>query len=321
MVLTTPVIRCVKQQLGDCKVHYLTKSQFKPILVKNPYIDKIITIQQNIDEVIDVLRAEHYDHIIDLHKNFRSLGIRKKLKVKATSFPKLNFQKWLLVQFKINRMPPVHIVDRYFKAAEPLGVKNDLKGLDYFIPTEDEVRANSLPEAFQTGFVGFVVGGKHRTKQLPVEKSVEILSKINYPVIILGGPEDKNQAEEIISKVQGNLFNACGKFNLNQSASLVKQADVIVTGDTGLMHVAAAFGKNIISIWGNTVPEFGMYPYLPGKEEYSEIFEIKGLSCRPCSKIGFDKCPKGHFNCMNQIDAVSVATEITGHISPKMQGK
>jgi heptosyltransferase-2 len=66
------------------------------------------------------------------------------------------------------------------------------------------------------------------------------------------------------------------------------------------MHIAAAFKKDIISVWGNTIPEFGMYPYLAGKK--SKIIEVKELSCRPCSKIGFKKCPKKHFYCMNLID-------------------
>lgn len=291
-------------------MHYLCKAQYKSLLVSNHYIDRIFAIDQKIDEVVDALRAENYDHIVDLHKNFRSLGIRKKLGVKATSFPKLNFQKWLLVHFKINRMPAVHIVDRYFEAVKHLDIKNDLQGLDYFIPEKDEVLLDRLPGGFRDGFVGFVIGGQHKTKQLPIEKSVEILKKIGRPVVILGGPEDSAQAEEIISLVKGDFFNACGKFNINQSASLVKQADIIVTGDTGLMHISAAFGKKIVSVWGNTVPEFGMFPYLPGKEDLSKIIEIKDLSCRPCSKIGFDKCPKGHFKCMNMIDGHEIARQV-----------
>jgi ADP-heptose:LPS heptosyltransferase len=310
IVLTTPVIRCLKQQLPGCDVHYLTKIQYKAILVSNPYIDKIYTIELNINEVINAMKAEKYDFIVDLHKNFRSLGIRNKLRVKAASFPKLNLQKWLLVQFKINKMPPVHIVERYFEAVKHLGVKNDLQGLDYFIPKKDEVNPKNLPENFHTGYIGFVIGGQHKTKQLPVEKSLEILQKIDRPVLILGGPEDHEQAEEIINLTEGTFYNACGKFNINQSASLVKQADAIITGDTGLMHIAAAFRKKIISVWGNTVPEFGMFPYMPGKESLSKIFEVKGLPCRPCSKIGFDKCPKGHFDCMNLIDTCALAGQL-----------
>jgi len=315
IVLTTPVIRCLKQQLPSCEIHYLTKSAFRPVLQANPYLDKIFTIDQKIDEVTGKLKAEHYDHIIDLHKNFRSYGVRNKLGVGATSFPKLNFRKWLYVKFKINKLPDMHIVDRYFYAVRKLGVKNDGKGLDYFIAGDEEVKPERLPEYFRRGFIGFVVGGKHKTKQLPVEKSVEILSGIHVPVVILGGAEDRPLAEEIIEKTEGAVFNACGKFSLNQSASLVRQAQLIVTGDTGLMHIAAAFGKPILSVWGNTVPEFGMYPYLPGREELSEIFQVEGLSCRPCSKIGFNSCPKGHFKCMNLIDTHRISRRINEIVS------
>jgi ADP-heptose:LPS heptosyltransferase len=65
------------------------------------------------------------------------------------------------------------------------------------------------------------------------------------------------------------------------------------------MHIAAAYHKKILSVWGNTSPELGMYPYLPG--EGSELLEVKDLSCRPCSKLGYHRCPKKHFRCMNDI--------------------
>ena len=93
------------------------------------------------------------------------------------------------------------------------------------------------------------------------------------------------------------IYNACGKFNLNQSASLVRQADYVFTHDTGLMHVAAAFKKRVYSIWGNTIPRFGMYPY---RTRFT-VLENNRLECRPCSKIGYAKCPRGHFKCMRDI--------------------
>lgn len=203
---------------------------------------------------------------------------------------------------KTNKLPNIHIVDRYFQAVKNLGVKNDLKGLDYFIPERDEVKSSDLPEGFRNAYVGWVIGGKHNTKIYPEEKVIEAIKQSNYQFILLGGPEDAEKGDRIAQACDSKVFNACGKYNLNQSASLVKQASKILTNDTGLMHIAAAFKKEIISFWGNTIPEFGMYPYLPGEEEKSTILEVKNLSCRPCSKIGFDKCPKGHFNCMKQID-------------------
>lgn len=302
IILTTPVIRGLKTQLPDAEIHYLTKEQFLPVLEANPYIDKIVTIRDKINEILPELKSESYDHIIDLHKNFRSKGIILGLKKPTSSFNKINVRKWLVVNLKINMLPQFHIVDRYFQAVERLGVQNDKKGLDYFIPAKDEIDIQNLPQQFQEGYVGWVIGGKHNTKIYPEAKIIEICQSINVPVILLGGAEDTDKGDQITKAVGDLVFNACGKFNINQSASLVKQADKIITNDTGLMHVAAAFKKEIISLWGNTIPEFGMYPYMPGFENNSHILEVKNLSCRPCSKIGFVKCPKKHFDCMEKIE-------------------
>lgn len=301
IVLTTPVVRCLKKQLPDVEVHYLTKKQFVPVLEANPYINKIYSIQEEISEVIDDLKNENYDHVVDLHKNFRSKGVILKLRKPSTSFNKINVEKWLIVNLKVNRLPNIHIVDRYFKAVEKLGIKNDPLGLDYFIPEIDEVDLKTIPETHQKGFIGWVVGGKHNTKIFPEEKIIEACKNIKQPIILLGGREDEPKGERIRKAVGESIFNACGKYNINQSASLVKQAQKIITNDTGLMHIAAAFKKEIISLWGNTIPEFGMVPYMPGNESHSHILEIKGLSCRPCSKLGYKTCPKKHFDCMEKI--------------------
>jgi ADP-heptose:LPS heptosyltransferase len=206
----------------------------------------------------------------------------------------------MLVKFKIDKMPAEHIVDRYMNTLKALNVTNDNEGLDYYIPPDDEVNESSFPSNFKNGYTGFVIGAKHFTKQLPVEKIVLICKKINAPIVLLGGKEDKERAIEIERLVGNKVFNACGKFNLNQSASIVKQATKIITHDTGLMHIAAAFKKEIVSVWGNTVPAFGFTPYLPDPK--SKMVEVKGLSCRPCSKIGHNSCPKKHFKCMMDID-------------------
>jgi heptosyltransferase-2 len=135
-----------------------------------------------------------------------------------------------------------------------------------------------------------------------------LCNKTEIPVVLLGGLDDKARAENIINTVYNPLvYNACGKFSINQTASVIEQSLKIITPDTGLMHIAAAFKKEIISIWGNTVPAFGMYPYLPDNEiEKSHIIETEGLKCRPCSKIGYKSCPEKHFNCMMQIDSLQL---------------
>jgi len=299
IVLTTPVIRCLKQQVEDSQIHYLTKKSFLGVLENNPYIDKTHILQDNFNATIAELKKEEFDYIIDLHHNLRTFRIKRRLKLLSFSFNKLNFEKWLLVNFKINKMPQKHIVDRYLDTTSLFDVENDNKGLDYFIAEKDEVNSNDLPEEYRLGYVAFVIGAKHATKQLPVIKIISVCNKINKPIILLGGKEDETNGDFIKSNSRGTILNACGKYNLNQSASLVNNAKVVITHDTGLMHIAAAFKKNIVSVWGNTVSAFGMYPYQCS--ENAIIIEVKDLLCRPCSKIGFDKCPKKHFRCMNEI--------------------
>jgi ADP-heptose:LPS heptosyltransferase len=295
------------------EVHFLIKEAYLPVIESNPYIDKIHVFKGNLWEMILSLRKERFDYIIDLHKNQRTFLIKSllhlstfpPLHLSTMSFPKLNLQKWLLVNFKWNLMPDIHVVDRYFMAVRHLKVNNDGRGLDYFIPEDEEVDILHFPVSFHNGYIAFVIGAKHFTKALPAEKIIELVKRSSSPVILLGGPEDKGKGERIASALTSSqVYNACGGFSINQSASLVRQAEKVVTHDTGLMHIAAAFRKDVVSIWGNTVPEFGMFPYLPAGEGSSRILEVKGLSCRPCSKIGFDKCPKGHFRCMEDIKSV-----------------
>jgi heptosyltransferase-2 len=222
------------------------------------------------------------------------------MKPLAFSFNKLNVEKWLMVNLKINRLPNKHIVDRYLETVRLFDIQNDGKGLEYFIEPADEINKSDLPETHRKGYVAFVIGAKHNTKKLPKEKIASVIRKLELPVILLGGKEDQHEAEFIQNQIGAICFNACGKHNMGQSASLVQQANVVITHDTGLMHVAAAFKKRIISIWGNTIPQFGMYPYQPHPD--SQMIEVLGLKCRPCSKIGYQACPKKHFKCMIDID-------------------
>ncbi|MFW6019044.1 MAG: glycosyltransferase family 9 protein [Bacteroidales bacterium] len=316
IVLTTPVIRCLKKQKPEIEIHYLTKSVFSPVIEANPYIDKIHQLENSLRSVIEVLKAENYDFIVDLHRNLRSRVVISRLKKPSATFPKLNAYKWLLVNTKINLLPDVHIVHRYLKAVQKLKIRYDGQGLDYVIPAEEQFNlSETLSSEFQEGYMLIVVGGKHKTKQIPEHKFVDICNQANYPVVIAGGKEDSYQAEEINKQLKVPSYNSCGKFSINESAWLVHQSSVVLTPDTGLMHIAAAFHKPLVTMWGNTVPDFGMYPFLPnGKKDTYRILEIEDLNCRPCSKIGFERCPKGHFRCMNDIpveDVLQAIREVT----------
>ena len=306
-MLTTPVVRCLKLQLPGAEVHFATKRGFATLLENNPYIDKTYYLDDSLPVLVQQLRAEKFDYVIDLHQNLRTRLIKLQLGVKAYSFEKLNLKKWLLVQLKINTLPALHIVDRYVNTLLPLGVTNDEKGLDYFIPYKDQVELNWLPPTHQSGYVAYAIGGQHATKKLPVDRMVELCRKIDYPVILLGGKEDQAAGNALETALGTRLiYNACGHYNLNQSASLLQGARLVFTHDTGLMHIAAALKKKVYSIWGNTTPAFGMYPY----KTPHVVLENEKLNCRPCSKIGFANCPRGHFKCMNDISFDFEITEL-----------
>lgn len=292
IILTSPVVRCVKQQVAGAEIHFLTKKSFKDLIEFNPHIDKKIPFEKGLSNLLGQLRNENYDLIIDLHKSLRSRVITSALGVKTVSYDKLNYEKWLMVKFKKNKLPSKHIVDRYFDAIQSLGVFNDNKGLDFFT---GDVPVPVIPF---NNYIAFAIGARHETKKLPPEKIISIIKLLNENVILLGGKEDIQTGEIIRSGEPEKVFNSCGKYSIIQSALVVKNAAAVITHDTGLMHIAAAYKKKIISVWGNTIPEFGMFPYMPGNENNSIIAEVKNLYCRPCSKIGFARCPEKHFRCM-----------------------
>jgi ADP-heptose:LPS heptosyltransferase len=311
IVLTTPVIRCLKKQVPDCEIHFAVKNSFSAIVEANPYISKVIILSDYVEEVIDIAKRENYDFVVDLHHNLRTLQIKRALKkVRAESFPKLNIQKWLLTNLKINRLPALHIVDRYMKTVESLDVKNDGQGLDYFIPDKEKVNDRDIPAVHLVGYIGLVIGAAHKTKQVPLEKLKAICEKIDHPIMLLGGKEDYQTGKEIEALDPIKIYNACGKFSLHESADLVRRSKFIISNDTGLMHIAAAFKKPVISIWGNTVPAFGMTPYYGNYNIPHAIIEQKNLRCRPCSKIGYAACPKKHFKCMQLLNVEEVIATV-----------
>ncbi len=312
IVLTTPVIRNLKKQVEGAEVHFLTKSKFSEIVEHNPYIDKVHTLNNNFPELLEELKNTDFDYVIDLHKNLRSLRVKQTLHRISFSFQKLNFKKWIYVQFKINRLPDVHIVDRYMKTLELFDVKNDEQGLNYFFNPEYNENY-TLPETHKNGYIIAVMGANHFTKQIPNDMYSNLLNKTGKPVVLIGGTKEKKIANELVKKLQTPVANFCGKLSLDESASLIKNCNVVLTPDTGMMHIAAALKKPIVSVWGNTTPSLGMYPYLPGNKELFYVAEVKGLKCRPCSKIGYEKCPKKHFKCMLQQDISKIVSQLNNY--------
>ncbi len=299
IVITSPVIRCVSLQTG-AEIHFLVKPAFAGILEHNPYIHKIHHFR-SIGSARKLIKAENFDLIIDLQKNLKS-GLATVFQAcPVVSFKKLNIEKWLYVRFKLNLLPSLHLVDRYFEALKPYGITNDGNGLDFF--ANPQKNAPELPLHSDNHYNVLVLGANYFTKRIPSSKCIEIIQLSPYPVVLLGGQDVSRDSYELWQTFPDKTIDMSGKISLDESALLLKGAVQVFTGDTGLMHIAAALQKNIVVLWGNTTPAFGMFPYFGnhGRGSYISVENLT-LSCRPCSKLGHNSCPKSHFKCMNELD-------------------
>lgn len=302
IVLCSPVLRCLKKALPATEIHFLTKKKFAGLLEFNPYLTKTHSLGDSLSEISHELKKENFDLIIDLHSSLRSRWLSLLLNKPVLGVRKGSLSKWLLVHFGWNRLSAGHMADRYLKTIRPIGIEPDQEGLDFFPCDCEKPLEEELPDFVRNEkYAVFSIGGTHFTKRMPVARWIELMLEMHHPIVLAGGKEDLPAAEAIAKAgmlAGKKIFNACGKYTIGGTAHLIRNSNLVISHDTGLMHIAAAFQKPVVCIWGNTVPAFGFYPW---KTPYFNL-EVKNLSCRPCTRIGKPACPKGHFHCMNQQD-------------------
>lgn len=309
IVLTSPIIRCLKEQLvGEVQIDYLTKKQYATLVDFNPYINEVITIEERVAEVAPRLRDGRYDYIVDLHHNIRSKQVKRLVKTLHFTLDKRNLAKWLYVQTKRPLLQIGHVVDRSFDAIAPLAVVSDGKGLDYFFPPDQAMHEAILPARFQGGYFAYAIGGQMKGKILPVEQIISICAGLRLPVVLLGGAEDRQKGEAIKAALGEQVFNACGAFSLHQSARLLAQAEKVVTHDTGLMHIAVALRRPLVSLWLATTPELGFAPWKPQAKSIAIEAVCKK---RPTSKLGNRGYKDG---CVFRIDTAQVIKAVNAPV-------
>ena len=293
IVLTTPIIRCLKLQT-NAEIDFLTKTNYKEIIISNTNISEVYCISKY-SKTLKVLRSKDYDIVIDLQNNFRSLKLRLQLGVKSYTYSKNSFKRYLLVYFGINLLND-HIVDRYFTSVKNLNISNDNKGIDYFVTTE----GSNIDFNTEQDYICWCIGGTYEQKKLSVQQINDVISKIELPILFIGGKAERKISSEIINNnKRTNLFDFCGRTSIDESAYLMQNSNLILTNDTGMMHLASAFTVPIISFWGCTKPSLGFSPYFPNIKSWNIITD---LSNRPCSKHG-NHCRFQSQGCIKDIDS------------------
>lgn len=293
VLLTTPLIRSIKNRFPNLKIDFLVRDEYLDLLKLNPYLNKIYIIKRDQEFDINILIKNNYDIAIDLQNNYRSSKLLRKIKAKKLKYKKNNLLKFLLVNFKINFLKETKTVPERYASVIP-NFTLDNQGLDLFLP---ENIKSSLDK--NKKFIAFAPGSRHFTKMWKEEYFIKLgnmIQKENYTVVLLGGESDKEICENISDGIESSI-NLSNDNNLFQLCADLKMCSALVCNDSGLMHVGAALQIPLVTIFGSTVKEFGFTPY----NCKSIIIENNDLSCRPCSHIGRNSCPKKHFLCMETI--------------------
>ncbi|HVN48155.1 MAG TPA: lipopolysaccharide heptosyltransferase II [Bacteroidota bacterium] len=321
IVLATTLLRVARIKYPHAQIDFLTKREYSSLIRYNPNINNAYEFDSaggvsSLRKMKRKLLAEQYDLVIDIHNSLRSRYVRKGIARKIVTIKKHVLARMMLVKFKWNMYHHiVSVADRYIETLKEYGVHNDGKGLEIYIP--DQVRSGAADAVAALRLngdekvFGFCPAAKHATKRWPQDRFVELgialAQRWKAKIFLFGGPEDINDCGAIANAINSatgktSAENLCGKCSLLETAAMMKYCDVVVSNDTGLMHIAAAMKRKLVALFGSTVKEFGFFPV--GTK--SIVLERTDLPCRPCSHIGRASCPQKHFKCMNDISVGAV---------------
>jgi len=291
IVLCTPVFRLLKKKYPQGRITFLTKKKFSKLLEGNQFIDNILS-WDDLDDRKE-LTSKSFDAVVDLHSNLRSFLVKLRFwQVPSVSVKKRNLNKFLFTLTRSKMFSVTSIVDRSIEILKPFGIENDGQGLDF------EVVHGLESSVIEGNYAVVVLGGTYATKRIPENKLEELFADLQkIKVVLIGGTEEADLGMHLEEKFPVNVISVCGKLGIKESAMVIKSSKVVISSDTGMAHIAAALGKPIGLIWGNTSKDYGMSPVMKQDIELKD-FEVKGLGCWPCSKLGYAECPKGHFSCM-----------------------
>ena len=293
IILATPLLRNLKLKYPGISLDFILKRQYQKVLKNNPNISKLYFYEKdkkNIEKLISDLKQENYDLVIDLQNNFRSAAITKALDICTYKFNKRTLDKFLLVKFKINNLKDAPQIPVRYASVIP-GINLEEEGLELIYPDHSSGLIRGKDK-----LIGFAPGSRHFTKMWPkeyYERLGNLLLESGYNIVLLGGNDDIQICADISGKIPGSI-NLCKEDNILQTAADMKECKAVVCNDSGMMHTACALKVPVMVFFGSTVKEFGFTPY----KNSNLILENNSLTCRPCSHIGRERCPKGHFKCM-----------------------
>jgi heptosyltransferase-2 len=311
VLLTTPLLRAIRLRHPAARISVLTRQAHVPLLSHNPYVDRVIGLKARrpVASVAAELRAGGYTHRLDLHDSLRTRMLRTLVRGGWSTYPKHRVARALLIYTKRNRYrDATPVAERYFSAARDLDVVPDGKPPDFFLGPDAERQASdwlaTAGLAQERTMIALAPGAAHATKRWPQAHWVDLIRRIvaeGFDAVIVGGPDDAPLAAALSQQTSGRVVSAAGIFGLQETGAVLQRSAALISGDTGVMHMATGVGTPVVALFGPTVRAFGFFPYT----SQAEVLEL-ALSCRPCSSKGGPRCPLGHHRCLVEIGPESV---------------
>jgi heptosyltransferase-2 len=315
ILLATPIIRILRQKFPDAQIDFLTKTRFAELLQAHPGLNQVIQFDETagVGELFRIkkrIRQTHYDWFVNIHNNLRTVflcsfnPVPHKFKLNKRAF-----KRWLLVKFKWNfyrELVPVY--QRYLEPLRAFGIADDGLGLEFFLDSQAVEKVEREYQTFLSRhqlLIGMVPGATYATKRWLPERFAQVAdllaTRFHAGIIFFGGNPEVALHAEILSQMKTPALSLAGQLSLQESAAMLNHCQLVISNDSGLMHLAAALKKKLIAIFGSTTRELGFFPSAP-----EQIILEQPLPCRPCTHVGRHACPKKHFNCMKQISVEAV---------------
>ena len=324
ILLTTPLLRVLKKRYPEANIDFVTKKRYIDLVRKNPHLNQVLAFDEEIgfsdlSRIKRHIKNGKYDTIIDIHKNWRSFYLRSFIgRPKILQYRKYRIRRFILIKLGLNLYnQPVPVYQRYINSVKSLDVQDDLEGLEIHLDPRVQSFTNSFLQRLglrtDTLTVGIAAGAAFMTKRWPPERFQKVAKQLTdddgAQILLFGDTPDRHFTQTIAKAMGPAALDLAGRLTLMQTACAMAHCGVVVTNDTGLMHMASALKKRIVAIFGPTTEELGFFPVTP----QSRVIQVD-LSCRPCSHIGSHKCPKGHFRCMREISSDRVYAAVRDYL-------
>jgi len=311
ILLTTPLIRALRRRHPDAQLIYVTKRAMTPLVADNPHVSQVVALEPDepLAELAGQLRGLQPTHGLDLHGSLRSAALRLLVHCRWSGYAKRKLARTVLVATKVDvYRGHVPVAERYFEAARQLDVRPDGGPPEFFLGAAARERVTRwLGEHHLSDgapLAALAPGAAHATKRWPIphwQALAERLRDAGYRLVVLGGPDDRGAARQLGPLAE----SAAGEFTLQETGACLARAKVLVSGDTGVMHMATGVGTPVVALFGPTVEAFGFRPY----QARATVLE-QDLSCRPCSTMGTARCPLGHHRCLVDLPPEQVAAAV-----------